>query len=583
MPRLRLAMAQTNPTVGDLAANGRALLNMAHDANNQGAEVFLTGELALTGYPVEDLALRDNFLQIATAAVTQFAALLKAEGLGDLVVILGHPDGPHPRAHSSTGPHQPARARNCASVLHQGQVLATYAKHHLPNYAVFDEFRTFIPGVEGLILRMAGVDLGVVICEDLWRTEGPVAALTSYPLGALLVPNASPFERDKDLVRAPLVTTRAREMNTTVCYVNLVGGQDDLVFDGDSMVVTPDGARIASGARFDEDLIVCDLELPAHQPDAPVPANTRRVDVTQTRQPPSEPLPAPVRVELDELEVIWRALVTGTRDYVEKNNFPGVILGLSGGIDSAVCAAIATDALGPARVWGVSMPSVHSSKHSRDDAHDLATRLGVHYRVEGIADLVAPFDRQLGLKGLAAENVQARARGVLLMALSNTEGQLVLTTGNKSELAVGYSTIYGDSVGGYAPLKDVPKTLVWELARWRNAHAVRQGEGEPIPENSIEKPPSAELRPDQTDQDSLPDYQLLDEILDLLVVQGLDEPQIVSRGFDSDVVAQIVGLVGRAEWKRRQGAPGPRISSVAFGRDRRLPVTATLTGLSTPD
>jgi NAD+ synthase (glutamine-hydrolysing) len=583
MPRLRLAMAQTNPTVGDRAGNASALLEMASRAYAQGVQVFLTGELALTGYPVEDLALRDDFLENSTRAVAEFAARLQSQGLGDMVVILGHPDGPHPTPTSATGPHQPARARNCASVLHHGSVVATYAKHHLPNYAVFDEFRTFIPGDTGLIVRVAEADLGIVICEDLWRTSGPIEALTGYPLGALLVPNASPFERDKDLVRAPLVTTRAREMNATVCYVNLVGGQDDLVFDGDSMVITPDGRRIASGARFDQDLIVCDVELPSCEPDAPVPAQTQRIELQGARPAPTNTLNPSARAEMDELEVVWRALTTGTRDYVTKNGFPGVLLGLSGGIDSAVCAAIAVDALGPTRVWGVSMPSEHSSQHSRDDAQDLATRLGIHYRVEPIAAFVSAFDTQLSLTGLAAENVQARARGVVLMALSNQEGQLVLTTGNKSELAVGYSTIYGDSVGGYAPLKDVPKTLVWELARWRNAQALQRGEVEPIPPSSIDKPPSAELRPGQTDQDSLPDYAVLDEILELLVVQGLDQPQIVARGFAEETVSDIVTLVSRAEWKRRQGALGPRISSVAFGRDRRLPVTATLTRLDTAD
>lgn len=583
MPRLRLAMAQTNPTVGDRAGNAKTLLDMASRAWEQGAQVLLTGELALTGYPVEDLALRDNFLAISTQGVTEFARMLEAAGLGDLVVILGHPDGPHAGDVSTTGPHQPARARNCASVLHRGAVQATYAKHHLPNYAVFDEFRTFLPGHESLIIRVAGADLGIVICEDLWRTTGPIEVLSSYPLGALLVPNASPFERDKDLVRAPLVTARAKEMNTTVCYVNLVGGQDDLVFDGDSMVVSPEGHRIARGARFEEDLIVCDLDLPDAEPNAPLPPNTRRVVLDGARPAPSWPLTVVVREELDDLAIIWQALVTGTRDYVTKNRFPGVLLGLSGGIDSAVCAAIARDALGPERVYGVGMPSDHSSDHSLEDAADLAQRLGIHYRVEPIATLVAPFDQQLALIGLAAENVQSRARGVVLMALSNLNGQLVLTTGNKSELAVGYSTIYGDSVGGYAPLKDVPKTVVWELARWRNAGAAARGEVEPIPTRSIEKPPSAELRPDQTDQDSLPDYEVLDAILELLVVQGLDHPQIVARGFDAEVVADIVLLVSRAEWKRRQGALGPRISSVAFGRDRRLPVTATLTSVDAAD
>lgn len=583
MPRLRLAMAQTNPIVGDLQGNSERLLHLATDAYGQGAQVFLTGELALTGYPIEDLALRDNFLTSATRHVRDFARLLDVAGMGDLVVVLGHPDGPHPVASDPTQPHQPARAHNAASVLHRGTVQATYAKHHLPNYSVFDEFRTFVPGNQGLIIRMAGVDLGIVICEDLWRSSGPVAALTEYPLGALLVPNASPFERDKDLVRAPLVTTRAREMNTTVCYVNLVGGQDDLVFDGDSMVITPSGERIASGARFDEDLIVVDLDVDASVREAPVPTNTTRVALEGTRLPPKSALSPRGLEPMDDLAIIWKALVTGTRDYVLKNGFPGVILGLSGGIDSAVCATIAADALGPERVHGVGMPSVHSSSHSLDDAKDVAERIGLHYRVEPIADLVAPFDQQLGLTGLAAENVQARARGVLLMALSNAEGHLVLTTGNKSELAVGYSTIYGDAVGGYAPLKDVPKTKVWALARWRNEEATRNGATPPIPQNSIEKPPSAELRPGQTDQDSLPDYEVLDEILDLLIVEGLDEPQITARGYAKDLVADIVRMVSRAEWKRRQGALGPRISSVAFGRDRRLPVTQRITGTDRPD
>jgi len=578
MPRLRLALAQTNPTVGDLAGNARGLLDMAERAYAEGAQVFLTGELALTGYPIEDLALRDNFLARSSEAPHTLARLLAERGLGDMLVIVGHPEGPVAEAgHASLQP--PARAHNCASLILHGEIRARYAKIHLPNYAVFDEFRTFIPGTEGLIARVGGVDLGVVICEDLWRDEGPLAALTRYPLGALLVPNASPFERDKDAVRGPLVTRRAREMATTVCYVNLVGGQDDLVFDGDSMVVTPEGSRIASAARFDEDLLILDVELPGADPAATVPAGVRRVEIEGLRPAPGDPRAVESPVALDEREVIWRALVTGVRDYVEKNGFPSVIVGLSGGIDSAVCATIAADAIGAPRVHGVSMPSVHSSTHSLDDARALAEALGLHYRVEPIADVVAPVDSQLGLTGLAAENVQARMRGVILMALSNLEGHLVLTTGNKSELAVGYSTIYGDSVGGFAPIKDVPKTLVWELARWRNDHARARAETPPIPENSITKAPSAELRPGQTDQDSLPDYALLDDILELLIVHGLDGPQITARGFDTDTVEEVIALVSRAEWKRRQGAIGPRISSVAFGRDRRLPVTTRMTTL----
>jgi NAD+ synthase (glutamine-hydrolysing) len=582
MPRLRLAMAQTNPTVGDRHANTLGLLEMARKAHAEGAHIMLTGELAITGYPIEDLALRDNFLTLSSDAVMQFATALEAEGLGDMVVVVGHPDGPHPPPESATGPHSPARARNCASVLHGGQVHATYAKHHLPNYAVFDEFRTFIPGDRGLIIRVLGMDLGIIICEDLWRSTGPVQALTDYPLGALLVPNASPFERDKDAVRAPLVTTRAREMNTTVCYVNLVGGQDDLVFDGDSMVVAPNGALLASGARFLEDLIITDLELDSGAENPTLPVDYDLVEILGVRNPDHTPLAVRAAAEPQELEIVWEALVTGTRDYVNKNGFASVIVGLSGGIDSAVCASIAVDAVGPTRVVGVAMPSVHSSAHSLEDATDVAKRLGIDFRVEPIADLVAPFDTQLGLTGLAAENVQARARGVVLMALSNKEGHLVLTTGNKTELAVGYSTIYGDSVGGFAPLKDVPKTLVWELARYRNQRAEKDGHRPPIPANSITKPPSAELRPGQLDQDSLPDYPVLDQILELLVVQGCDGPQIVAQGFREDMVADVLELVSRSEWKRRQGAPGPRISSVAFGRDRRLPITATPTTFIPP-
>ncbi|MEY2900788.1 MAG: hypothetical protein RL247_954, partial [Actinomycetota bacterium] len=332
--------------------------------------------------------------------------------------------------------------------------------------------------------------------------------------------------------------------------------------------------------RFTEDLIITDLDLPEAQIDAPLPASCDRVNVEVRLPGPGEIAPTTPPSRTDN-EVLWEALVVGTRDYVEKNGFPSVILGLSGGIDSAVCAAIAVDALGADRVHGVSLPSEHSSAHSRHDAEDLAKRTGLQFRTESIADVVATLDSQLGLTGLAAENVQARARAIILMALSNKEGHLVLTTGNKSELAVGYSTIYGDSVGGFAPIKDVPKTLVWELARWRNESAELRGETPPIPPNSITKEPSAELRPGQTDQDSLPDYATLDAILELLVVQALDVPQIVERGFEESLVQEVSTLVSRAEWKRRQGAIGPRISSVAFGRDRRLPITTRLTTFDT--
>ena len=583
MPRFRLALAQTNPTVGDRDKNAHGILTMARKAYDQGAQLLLTGELSLTGYPIEDLALRDNFLEISEASLKSLAEALQAEGMGDMAVVVGHPSGPHTVSSAATTLHSPARATNCASVLAGGHVHATYAKHHLPTYAVFDEFRTFVPGTESLILRLGGIDAGLIICEDLWREDGPVATLTPCPLGLLIVPNASPFERDKADVRQPLVARRAQSMDTHIAYVNIVGGQDDLVFDGDSMIVTPQGTRTHSGAWFSEDLVIADLSLPASDTTSSLPPHTVLHEVPDIRQAGEQPLAvAPARVE-DDLHILWAALVTGVRDYVDKNGFASVILGLSGGIDSAVCAAISVDALGPDRVFGVGMPSIHSSQHSLDDAAQLATNLGISYRVKSIKGLVEPFDTQLGLTGLAAENVQARARGVLLMALSNGEGHLVLTTGNKSELSVGYSTIYGDSVGGFAPIKDVPKTLVWELARWRNNQALTLGLIGPIPTNSIDKPPSAELRPDQKDQDSLPDYEILDEILELLVVQGLDAPQIIQQGFEPSLVDDIVSLVSRAEWKRRQGAIGTRISSVSFGRDRRLPVTNKLTSFESPE
>jgi NAD+ synthase (glutamine-hydrolysing) len=572
MPKLAVAIAQTNPIVGDLGGNRERLVEKAQEAWDQGAQVLLTGELALSGYPIEDLALRDDFLVRSREVVQYMATELQERGLGEMVVLVGHPDGPFPPPQDQYNPAHPQQAKNCVSVLQHGQVRATYAKHHLPNYSVFDEFRTFLPGQDYLILRINNIDCGVLICEDLWREKGPVEVMSSYPLGALLVPNASPFERDKDDVRLPLVQRRARDMGCSVCYANIVGGQDDLVFDGDSVVVDPAGTLLARFPVFDESLDIVTIDAPASEHrDAPERTSIVELEVADRRMAP----PAPTVVaETDDLELIWRALVTGTKDYVEKNRFASVILGLSGGIDSSVCAAIAVDAIGADRVYGVSMPSQYSSEHSRTDADELAERLGIPYRVEPIAELVRPFDEQLKLTGLAAENVQARVRGVLLMSLSNLEGHLVLTTGNKSELAVGYSTIYGDSVGGYAPIKDVPKTLVWELARWRNARAEAAGETAPIPSGSIEKPPSAELRPDQTDQDSLPDYDVLDQILQLFIVEGLDHPQIVAKGFDAKTVADVLILVDAAEWKRRQGAIGPRISSVAFGRDRRLPVTA---------
>ena len=572
MPRLRLALAQTNPVLGDLEANARVIIEQTRIAAESGADIVAFGEMALSGYPIEDLAQRPSFLRTCRDRVDRLAGELRDAGLGDIPVIVGHPDGPFEPRLSGSSNAPTAIAQNAASVLQGGTVVGRYAKHHLPNYSVFDEYRIFIPGDDLLVLRLHGVDIALLICEDLWRDGGPVSRVLEADAGLLIVINGSPYERDKDDVRLPLVTRRARETDTIVAYVNLVGGQDDLVFDGDSLVVDTAGTVIARAPQFAPHLLIVDVD-PEAASEATLPANVHRVELTATTRRPHPALATDITEPPTDLEQVWNALVLGLEDYVHKNRFSSVILGLSGGIDSAVCASIAVDALGADAVFGVSMPSQWSSEHSRSDADDSAERLGLHFSTQAIADLVLPVENQLGLDGVAAENLQARIRGIVLMGLSNQHGHLVLTTGNKSELAVGYSTIYGDSVGGFAPLKDAPKMLVWELARWRNDHATALRQIPPIPENSITKPPSAELRPDQTDQDSLPEYDILDALLEDYINGGLGRAELVARGFDAATVDRITSLVDRAEWKRRQGAIGPKISRTAFGRDRRLPIT----------
>ncbi len=577
MPRLRLALAQSNPIVGDLAGNADLIVDAVRRARDAGAHLVATGEMALTGYPIEDLATQPSFLRAAHGAVAALATRLQDEGLGDTPVVVGHPDGPFEPRLLGTSNAPTAIAQNCASVLQHGRILARYSKHHLPNYSVFDEYRIFIPGDELLVMRIADVDVALIICEDLWREGGPVARVLESDAGVLLTINASPYERDKDEVRLPLVTRRAVQTNTVVAYVNIVGGQDDLVFDGDSVVVDGTGTILARAPQFVEHLLLVDVEAQAaSEPDdtGEVPSNVRRIHLEAPAGAlKSDAISTDIAALPDDREQIWNALVLGVRDYVEKNRFGSVVLGLSGGIDSAVCASIAADAIGPERVFAISMPSQWSSDHSRSDADDAAERMGIQYSVEPIADLVAPVETQLGLTGVAAENLQARIRAIILMGRSNMDGHLLLTTGNKTELAVGYSTIYGDSAGGFAPIKDVPKTLVWELARWRNEAAAARGEAQPIPENSIIKPPSAELRPDQTDQDTLPPYELLDDILDAYVSRRLGREDVIALGYDAATVDFVTRLVDRAEWKRRQGAIGPKISGMAFGRDRRLPIT----------
>ena len=582
MAQLRLALAQHDPAVGDLEGNAAQVLRLAREAAEAGAHVVAFPEMALTGYPVEDLALRRSFVQASRAALADVTSALQEDGLGDLLVVLGYLDGA-PDALPVLGTPKGA-PQNAAALLHGGRQVARYAKHHLPNYGVFDEYRYFVPGTSLTVARVHGVDVAVAICEDIWQEGGPVAVTREAGAGLLLVVNGSPYERHKDDTRLDLVRRRAAAAGCALAYVNMVGGQDELVFDGDSIVVSAEGEVLARAPQFEECLLLVDLDLPEATADLEV----RRSEVESTALGAttiehvvvsSEPLPAyePVVATVaprivDEAEV-YAALVTALRDYARKNGFSTAVLGLSGGIDSALTAVIACDALGPANVHGVSMPSAYSSGHSQSDAADLAKRTGLVLSTVPIAPMVDAFLSAVELTGLAEENLQARVRGTTLMALSNQHGHLVLATGNKSELAVGYSTLYGDSVGGFAPLKDVPKTDVWELARWRNAEAAAMGETPPVPESSITKPPSAELRPGQLDTDSLPDYELLDDILDDYVEMDRGSTELLAAGFDREVVEHVLRLTDAAEYKRRQYPPGPKISFKAFGRDRRLPIT----------
>ncbi len=588
MPQLRIALAQVNAIVGDLDQNAAGIIEWTRRAAAAGATVVVFPEMMLTGYPVEDLALRASFVEASIGTLRRTAAELADAGLGGIAVVTGYLDrqaGLAPRVGLPAG-----APRDAAAVLHAGSVVVTSAKHHLPNYGVFDEYRYFVPGDVLPVLRLTArsgepVDVAVAICEDLWQDGGPVAVARQAETSLLVVPNASPYERGKADARLELCRRRAAEAGAPLAYVNMVGGQDELVFDGDSIVVDAAGAVLARGPQFEEALVVTDVEV-RQAGDAALgdtPANARDGTTMTIRRlelagRPGQPAPAavaggPVWPRLSGLAEVYAALVTGVRDYVRKNGFQTVILGLSGGIDSALTATIAADAIGPDRVHVVLLPSEYSSGHSVADAEDLVKRQGLRGRTVPIAPMVGAFDEQLRLTGLASENLQARVRGMVLMSLSNAEGHLVLTTGNKSELATGYSTLYGDSAGGFGPIKDVPKTLVWELSRWRNDQAARSGADEPIPENSITKPPSAELRPGQLDTDSLPDYSVLDPLLDDYVEKDLGAAELVAAGHDPALVERVIALVDRAEYKRRQYPPGPKISAKNFGRDRRLPIT----------
>jgi NAD+ synthase (glutamine-hydrolysing) len=564
MAWLRIALAQLDLTVGDIDGNVALARDAVRRAEEAGAHVLALPEMTVTGYPVEDLVYRRTFAAASRAAIEELA-----RDAGEMVVVAGYLD-------HDGGP------RNAAAIVHRGEVKARYYKHFLPNYGVFDEQRYFKPGTTVPIVRVHGVDVAIAICEDLWQDGGPVAAAGRSGADLVVVINGSPYEQAKSDYRRDLVARRAAEGGATVAYVNMFGGQDELVFDGDSMVIDPAGRLLARGPRFEEALIVHDLELaPASRHDrdeAHGGITVERIVLSADElELPAEPVSGGVVAPLAEAAEVWDAVVLATRDYVAKNGFRSVVLGLSGGIDSAVVATIACDALGADAVHVVAMPSAYSSGHSVTDAEDLARRQGLHYSLVPIGEAVDAFHLALkesgGINGLAAENLQARVRGTLLMTLSNEHGHLVLTTGNKSELATGFSTLYGDSAGGFAPIKDVPKTLVFQLARWRNELASGRGETEPIPVNTITKPPSAELAPDQVDEDRLPPYDVLDAILDDYVERDLGREDLVAAGHDAATVEKVIRLVDIAEFKRRQYPPGPKISPKNFGRDRRLPIT----------
>ena len=536
---MRVAGAQVNLTVGDLDGNEAVILAAMERAEAAGADVLLLPELAVTGYPPEDLLLRPAFIAAARDVVDRLAA-----ASGTCTTVVGFPAAVEPDDSLDAYPRSVA---NAAAVMRDGRVVDVYEKVLLPSYGVFDESRYFRPGrVPDQTVEIAGTTVGVSVCEDVWDEEGPPLAQARAGAEVLLNINASPFHHGKAAERERLLGSRARGAGAPLVYLNLVGGQDELVFDGCSMVIDASGAVIHRSPQFEEDFFVVDLATGEGGTVAPL---------------------------LEPEEELYTALTTGLSDYVDKNGFGRVVIGLSGGIDSALTAAIAVDALGSERVVGVGMPSGFSSDHSVADAERLATNLGIEFHLLPIGDVYDAFVKALSPVfgdrpfGLAEENVQARTRGVLLMGISNKLGPMVLTTGNKSELAVGYATLYGDMAGGFSVLKDVLKTRVYALARWRNRV------GEVIPESSITKPPSAELRPDQRDADSLPPYAVLDGILERYVERDMSVRAIVEDGYDESTVVEVAGLVDRNEYKRRQSAPGVRVTTKAFGKDRRLPIT----------
>ena len=564
---MRVAVAQLNTVVGDIPGNLGRIRDALTRSRDAGATITLVPELAVCGYPAEDLLLRPEF-----AADTRRAVEELARDVTDGVAIVGFADWTDD-------------CHNAAAVLADGRVQAVYHKRFLPNYGVFDEARYFQAGGDQLVIDVQGARVGIVICEDIWYSAPVAGDLALARLDLICCISASPYHRGKGVARERMLATRAADCAAALAFCNLVGGQDELVFDGHSAVFDASGEVVARCEQFSEDFAVAEIEVGAAARRRLREPLIRRIDGARAPSAlpialhvtaPSDATPVNVVTPVDEpLEELWRALVLGIRDYVDKNGFPGVLVGLSGGIDSALTAALAVDALGADRVTGVAMPSVFSSPESLGDAEALSALLGIAFQVIPIAPVVQAFEAALAAAfagrppGVAEENLQARVRGTLLMALSNKLGGMVLATGNKSEIAVGYSTLYGDMVGGFAPIRDVSKTTVYALARWRNTTA----EHDVIPAHSIERPPSAELRPGQLDTDSLPDYAVLDPILESYVEADRDSDDIGSAGASADVIREVVRMVDRAEYKRRQGPIGIKISPRAFGKDRRMPIT----------
>ena len=571
MKTLRLALAQINPTVGDLAGNSKKILEYVKKAKRKKADIVVFPELAVTGYPPEDLVLKPQFIADNISAVKKIGSRISG-----IVAVAGFVDR-----------GEDGNIYNAAALIADGRIIDVYHKILLPNYGVFDEFRYFKPGRRSPVYQLGGAKVGINICEDIWHREGPACAQALAGAELILNINASPYERGKPETRERILYDRSTENSVMIAYVNTVGGQDELVFDGLSMVFDHRGRKIAGGKQFAEEMMVVDLDLSEvrrfrkkkggkkRRVSASLPCPAPRIKVPSPEYADRRTVRCPMEPRLTRDEEIYRALVLGTSDYVRKNGFKGVVIGLSGGIDSSLVAAIAADAIGKENVTGLFMPSRFTSRESREDAYGLARGLGIRIREISISSILEGYLKELKPhfkgreKDITEENLQARIRGNLLMAFSNKFGWLVLTTGNKSEMSVGYATLYGDMAGGFAVIKDVPKTLVYDLCRWRNSAS-----GAPvIPARVLWKEPTAELKPGQKDTDTLPPYEVLDPVLKAYVEDELSFGEILRLSCDNESARKVIRMVDKSEYKRRQSPPGVKITGRAFGRDRRFPVT----------